>query len=1251
MGWVLGGGSRRWAAARERYRQRVRDQYARVDLAFLTGPGERDHPVMLLEQVFIAPRVRAGSRPAGVSPEVWQRLTEAERGGVTPAHVRMPDDRDPTEETRLRRAWFIHRTRPLRPVLDVLGARPGQRSVLLGGPGAGKTTVARYLMLVLTGQDGDRAAPGPTGPTGRLPLLIDLPTYTDPGWRAGRSGPVTFLDLIDHLHEAGSAGLPRNLLEPFLAGGGHAVVFFDGLDQVQDPSARERVVAEIEEFSARYPHAQVVVTSRETGYQHQPLTAAGFIHWTMQDFDHADLRAFAAGWYAGAFPADPSAAARLTGRFLAAVGGAVADPVAVNLSGNAGATARPVAVDAVAGLVGRPMLTTLLAVVGSRSELPRDPHELVRRILVELVTRWDVTDRLVEAGAGHGLFADPADRMELLRRVARGLQDGPSVGRLPGPDLAALVHAQVTSRFSLPGPSADVAVRVLLAQLEAGNGVLARFGPQGYGFTYRAFLDQLTAEDLFHQLAGPDDGFRDARVVYDRYGADPDWGQPLRLLAGMLPGPLAVDIAVRLLGSDPHWASRRTVPWRLLLGLRIAAETSDTSALAPHAVAINDTLISLLERAGRRSFRPSPLLDAVRSLLPLLGALGRTEPGRDHFRRWFLTQRRYAAFINGSSSLATYDSSLARFTARTYVAQLPNPPADLHRAVTHSITAVRCAAMEELAEIRAGDPEVLPWLRQRATEDREAVVRQVAVRAIGEGWAGDPAVARWMRELATTDQHPSVRETAVRAVGEGWAGDPAVARWMRELATTDQHFSVRAVAVRAVATRWPGDPATLPWLRERATGDPDYHGRQAAVQAIGSGWAEDPSTLPLLRERATSDPDPEVQAAAVRAIAAAWEGNLDVLPLLRERATTVDDYCDYLMVQEEAVPAIALGWAEDPGTLPLLLERVATIDDCENCHVRAAALGVLASGWPDDPRVMPLLRELATDGRLAVRLVAVRALGSGWAGDPDLVPLLTDRAAGDREPQIRQAAMEALVAGWADDPGTVPLLREMARADADFLVRIAAVAALVAGWADHPETVPLLVEIATDPDGVLKGLKKRSLRFEAMRVLVAGWAGDPAILSSLREIATTDPDEWVRASATDAVAIGWPEDPATLSLLRGQALDPGWWVRKTAVETLGVRWAGDPTTLSSLREIATTDPDGWVRVSATDAVAIGWPEDPATLPLLREIATTDPSGWVRASATDAVAIGWPEDPATLPLLQDRAVADPEVMVRKAAERS
>ncbi|MEJ2579958.1 MAG: HEAT repeat domain-containing protein [Kineosporiaceae bacterium] len=89
--------------------------------------------------------------------------------------------------------------------------------------------------------------------------------------------------------------------------------------------------------------------------------------------------------------------------------------------------------------------------------------------------------------------------------------------------------------------------------------------------------------------------------------------------------------------------------------------------------------------------------------------------------------------------------------------------------------------------------------------------------------------------------------------------------------------------------------------------------------------------------------------------------------------------------------------------------------------------------------------------------------------------------------------------------------------------------------------------IATDPDGALKGLKKRSLRFEAMRVLVAGWAGDPAILSSLREIATTDPDGWVRVSATDAVAIGWPEDPATLPLLQDRAVaDPEVMVRKAA---------------------------------------------------------------------------------------------------------
>jgi hypothetical protein len=112
----------------------------------------------------------------------------------------------------------------------------------------------------------------------------------------------------------------------------------------------------------------------------------------------------------------------------------------------------------------------------------------------------------------------------------------------------------------------------------------------------------------------------------------------------------------------------------------------------------------------------------------------------------------------------------------------------------------------------AGDPNILVWLRERASADHREDVRRAAVGAIGGGWAGDPDILVWLRERATTDEDEAVRQSAVWAIGGGWAGDPEALAWLRASAT-DEHWIVRRAAVRAIAGGWPGDPETLAYLQ------------------------------------------------------------------------------------------------------------------------------------------------------------------------------------------------------------------------------------------------------------------------------------------------------------------------------------------------------------------------------------------------------------------------------------------------------
>jgi hypothetical protein len=201
-----------FAAARRVYLRRVRERFRRIDLEVLTPLTEQDeHPEMLLGEVFVPQLVRADPPPVELPRELWRRLEE---GGEI-------SDRDPPEgldKESITRTGQAYHDRPALPVLNIVAGSGGRKLVLLGDPGAGKSTLARYLILALSSatEDGNdvtgigREVPGSL--RGCLPLLVELRSYADPQWQ-----DRTFLDLIGHLQATEDLGLPAMALDAFFA--------------------------------------------------------------------------------------------------------------------------------------------------------------------------------------------------------------------------------------------------------------------------------------------------------------------------------------------------------------------------------------------------------------------------------------------------------------------------------------------------------------------------------------------------------------------------------------------------------------------------------------------------------------------------------------------------------------------------------------------------------------------------------------------------------------------------------------------------------------------------------------------------------------------------------------------------------------------------------------------------------------------------------------------------------------------------
>lgn len=351
------------------YRRRLQ-RYARLDLDALTPPQREEYLQTRLQSVFVEPNVRENP-PALEHAE--ERVRDASKG------------------------------KPPRRVLDVLVEHDARRMVLLGDPGAGKSTLARFLALSVAAVDGDERL---ASLRDHLPLLIELRTYA--GLQA-KGECHTLLEFLERLRETEGLGFEAGTLDRYLRER-PVLMILDGLDEVFDPTQRETVARQIAGFASTYPKARLLVTSRITGYRHGTLTDAGFVHHTLQDLDDDQIGQFLTSWYTIALQDRPDEARRRRQQLQAAI-----------------AASRPIR-----ELAGNPLLLTILAIIGRQQRLPRERWKVYDHAATVLVEHWDVDRHLQQQGRPiEAEFLDENDKKELLRRIAYRMQAAADPWRLP----------------------------------------------------------------------------------------------------------------------------------------------------------------------------------------------------------------------------------------------------------------------------------------------------------------------------------------------------------------------------------------------------------------------------------------------------------------------------------------------------------------------------------------------------------------------------------------------------------------------------------------------------------------------------------------------------------------------------------------------------------------------------------------------------------------------------------------------------
>lgn len=1265
--------------ALKQYFLRLRQHYGVLDLDALTPEQTEDYLRIQLMSVFVEQWVREDPPPAEL-PREWLRRMQSE-GHIGTEDV--PDEVDPQELVHLQESY---RAKPLQRLFDVLGA-PDQRAiVLLGDPGSGKSTVARYVALSLTGGPiDDRLATL----ADHLPLLIELRSFVT---LAAEGRCDSFVDYLDHRANSDGLGVERAALHRHLSLGGRAVMILDGLDEVFDRQRREEVARQIAGFAANHPQVRMIVTSRIIGYSRRILTGVGFAHYTLQDLDEDQTAEFLSSWYRLATRDRAVDAHAQRARLLAAMRHS----------------------HAIRELASNPLLLTILAIIGKHQPLPRERWRLYDHAATVLVQQWDTDRHLVEQSPVAD-FLDTEDKKELLRRLAYRMQSvdrGLTVNYIDRVELSEVFEQYLVERYRRDAATARAIALAMINQFRERNFILSRYGPHVYGFVHRTFLeffcaDAILAKFQHDQVLSVDE----LKELFRRHWSDLSWREVLRLLAGALHQKHTAQL-IHLLstGVNHPWppADFAPPPWNLALAVQCLAEVRNPhTAVARPAEELLRQLILLLEHCVSIDDRETTRL-VEDEILPAAKAIGANWPGRRIYLSWYRRRgvrvvwnpvsthaARLAAMLSTPAEriddlfdevLGTMDDSPAAYASvagLAEVAQLATSTVDspahqaaaarararlIKRARDDNHAGVRLAAVEAIGERFDTDPEARDLLIERVRADGYAGVRLAAVQALGERFRDEPQVRDLLRERARADEHASVRRTAIQTLGERYGGDDELRDVLVECLRTDHDAEVTRATAHVLVERFAATRQVRDLLIERARDDADPVSRRTSVRVLGDRLAGDTRVRALFIDRVRADRDPGVLRAAAKALIDRYGPETATWDLLVSRTSGDPDE-----IARRTALRILIDSFDGQAALVELL-TTATRQD-RDADVRLLAAEALTDRIGADPTISTALSNLALgDADARIRLTAAKALIERVGVDPAVSDVLAGLARDDPHAPVRLAAVTALADTVRTDPAIRDVVTERARSDSDAEIRLAALRALTRGPEVTDEVHQVLLDRAHhDPDaavfslaatavigrsesredahdllaGRVRGDINARVRLAAARLLIQRFGIDADVREVLLERIRHDPDaELVREAAVElAGRLGTDVEQCEVLMVRATGEDPQ--VRAVAVRVLGEYFGTDRAVRDLLIDRAGNDPDVQVRRDVLRVLGERLAEHPEIRSLFIE-RLRDQDWSVRAATVLALGTHFGADEEIRALLAELARDDPDPGFRRRA---
>ncbi|KQM54506.1 hypothetical protein ASE69_18600 [Sphingomonas sp. Leaf208] len=1013
-----------------------------------------------------------------VPPDLWAPKEADE--------VRRPDVRPPSEDEddgprrwRRRRIGPISRVRrtetrstPQRISLTQWSLTT-ERSVILGEPGTGKSTLLRFVALDMLSREPRLQNLRNRWP-GRLPILLPFAFWTRrlAGISAGRETSVPGA-VKAWFEQLGAADIARHVEAAFKDG--RVSLLVDGVDEWADEAAAESALTILHTFASA-SGIPTIVTSRPHGSRVLGALDATWVRHSLAHFDRSQQCSFAEAWFEWLGEAEgghrtPGQAQDRAEAFVAEV--ARSPHIAI--------------------LAGAPLLLGgLMATAREGGTLPgsrREAYtELVGRVL-ESHPRSRSRSALTPVAHGE---LDAATRRRALAALAFEMQRGSE--RAHAPDGAGVAEATVFLRDHLI-ETLDLAVErarqrasELVSVGAEAIGILVERAPGELGFLHRAFQELLAAE----HLAAMD--LEEQRRVFAERAHDAQWRDVLLFAAQMAQRPGDVDNLVLaleateappgvgvsrdlLLAEMAFGPLRRTPGLTRRLTTRFLFEVEHGSGKAPRSEVMRHALLGLLSEQTAGIVGP-------------------------RLKRWYPSLHTYR-----------YGDAFAMMDAW----HEPGVDAALLRALDADEDGTRSRAADVLAKRRGGDNDFAEKLFDVASRPPSVEAAAAAVRCLARGWPTEGRVQRladaaaacptwqiaaagiaaridWGRQTdgerdrlldGLTDFGIDRTHASVGLLAAGWANDAKLRQFVMERLGKPGHLfsDVRRLAAAA----FPGDHEVAMKLANELSSPAGRFGLHECWSLLEQAHAGNALLADALVAGQDRSDAPYVLAHAARIAAT---------PRIRDALLKV--LLKHDSIEFWAVGALLDHWSDD-------------------AEVRAALAGVLK--WTPERliRVAERIPELEEDAAFAtarVRELALLALAAGGRQLAGPMNVLTSAKA------IDDPLAEALIAAALNVDPTAD--------DAPYLVIAAAQAApkdprvhaLALDWLRRPAGLLgvlalLLGEVACVREAVIESCAPlpQPLRSELTEALagIAGSSGEA--LETLRE-GEGDGDPAIAADAT-----------------------------------------------------------------------------------------------------------------------------------------